>query len=222
MKKCNTCKVTLYDSEIYCPLCYLPLNKTKKSIVQYPDYNVIISKKKIVNNTSLFVAISSAIICMYINLFTHQKGEVFWSLIVSSSILYTYIEYNLLSKQVFLGEKILFSYIYTSSLLVIIDFVTGMNQWSTEYVFPFITLGVIIILTILAVRGKRFFSEYFGYILSVVGVSLISIIFFLLNLNKNGWSAFIVLITSLILVIGLYVFADKTLKEEIKRRFNRR
>lgn len=221
MKKCKNCNVQVYDNEDLCPLCFNKLGDSFETAVEFPKYENLIEKKKILRNLPLFMALSTIIICVFIDIFTHKSGVVLWSAIVTASVLYVLEMYYVIRKHINFGEKILCSYSLLSLLLIIIDFLTGMLFWSTDYVFPFLTVATILYLTILAIRSKPLFSEYFGYIIAVTAISFSSVIMYLIGWNTNAWGPFVSIVSCSIIALGLYLFANKTLKEEINKRFHR-
>ncbi len=220
MKKCNNCNVQVYESEKICPLCYTKLGESKDSEVLYPQYKNIISEKSPLKHLPLFITATVILICVYINLFTHRPGNVVWSLIVSAAVLFVFAMYNVIKIQDRYGAKIVYGYLCISLLLMAIDFSTGKHLWSTDFVFPFLTLATIVYLTALAVRSKRYFSEYFGFILVVLVISFASVIIYFLGFNNRAWGAFIANMACILIALGLYLFADKNLKTEIKKRFH--
>ncbi len=221
MKKCNNCNVAVYDSEELCPLCFESLGTQSETFVEYPKYKKLVSEKKPLKNSPLFISVTSIIISIYINIFTHEAGSILWSIIATSAILFCLGMFYIISENMRLAQKMFYGYLLLSALLLTIDFSTGMLFWSTDFVFPFLTVAMLILYTILAVRSKRYFSEYFGFILAVTLISFLPIGTFLLGFNTNVWGAFVAVITCVVVAMGLYLFADKALKDEIKKRFHR-
>ncbi len=225
MNRCNTCNVNLYNGEDRCPLCKCDIpNSDKVSLnpAKYPLYYDILKNRSPLRNIPLFVSITAMLICIYINIFSHRDGRVFWSGIVVAALILANAEFWLVKTTTKrFGAKILLSYIFLSLLLFAIDFFAGMLFWSTNYVFPFLTLATTVYLTVLALRSKRLFSEYFGYIMAVIAMSLIPIPIFVVGFSTEVWGMFVSVITSIIISIGLFLFADETLKKEIAKRFHR-
>ncbi len=222
MKKCKTCDVTIYESEKFCPLCHNKMGRTKASIIEYPRYEDVIEAASSLRNIPLFITITGILICTFINIFTHDKGEILWSILTGASILYSFFMFKLLkSPHRRFGAKLVCSYILSCILVTIIDFSTYMLFWSTDIVFPFFTLGVIVYLTVLAIQNKRSFSEYFGYILVVTALSFISVILYSIGFYHRAWGSFVAILSCIIIATGLYLFADSTLKAEVKKRFYR-
>ncbi len=221
MKRCDSCNVSVYDSEPVCPLCYRDMGEVQKTSVEYPKYRDIISGKTPLRNLPLFIAATAIIVCIYINLFTYDSGDILWSLIVSAGVLYGLAMYYIIRTPNRYGARVLYGYLSLSALLVILDFSTGRHYWSTDFAFPFLTIAVILYLTVLALRSKRLFSEYFGYILVVTLLSFLSVFSYILGFYNYSWGAFVTVVACVIIALGLYLFADKALKAELKKRFHR-
>ncbi len=222
MNKCNNCGVYVYESDSSCPLCQTKLGEEKDTVVKYPNYKDIVAHRSLLRNIPLFITFTASVICIYINFFTYDRGDLFWSVIVSVSLLYiNEVIYLMHSPSKRFGAKVLLNYVFLSGYLIVIDFFTGMRLWSTNYVFPFLTIATIIFLTVLAIRSKRLFSEYFGYILSVMLIGVIPIIIYLIGFSDQAWGAFVAIICCAIIALGLYLFSDKTFKAELRKRFHR-
>ncbi|MFI3324964.1 MAG: DUF6320 domain-containing protein [Clostridia bacterium] len=222
MNRCNNCNVLLYESEKKCPLCKSKISSISQTNVEYPEYKNIIQEKSPLKNLPLFVSSTIILICLYINIFTYDPGEIFWAFIVTSSVLYIFLSYKLArTKTKKYGSKILYAYLFLSAFLFIIDLITGFNLWSLNYVLPFLTIAVTVYLTALAIRNKRGFTEYFAYILAVLAIDVVSTVFDLLAFGNASWGEFATVITCLIIALFLYLFADKSLKDEVKKRFHR-
>lgn len=221
MNKCKHCNLSIYDSEVVCPLCHTAMDTTAHTVVEYPKYEDLITAKFILRHMLWFIAMATLLVCVYIRIFT-QEAKIFWPVIIGATMLYCLaMLWVIRTKKKPYGAKIMYSYIFLSAFAITIDFITDFFLGSTDFIFPFLTLAAIIYLTVLAVRSKRLFSEYFGYMLAVLAIGLLSIPIYLLGLNEYEWGAFIALASSALIAIGLYLFADKNLKEEVKKRFHR-
>ncbi len=221
MNKCSKCNVFVHESEPLCPLCYEEMPETKPSVVEYPSYNQISKVSSPLRNIPHFAGITATIICIFINIFTHDKGEIIWVVPTGASVLFALGIYMLARSQFHrFGEKILYGYVMFAVFIIVIDFSTKMLFWSTDFVFPFATLVILIYFTYLSLRSKSTFSEYFGYLITITLISLSSILFYMLDLYNYTWGSFITILSCVIIVLALYLFADKSLKEEVKKRFH--
>ncbi len=224
MNRCNECNVNVYESERRCPLCnsaleHEAINKTK---VEYPQYSDITKKQSQLRKLPAFISVSISIICIYINIFTHSDEGILWSVIVVSSLIFANgVFYTTRSTARRFGAKILIYHVMLSAFAIIIDFNTGSHFWSTDYVFPFLTLGTIVYLTLLGIRSKRYFSEYFGYILVVMLIGLAPIAMYLLGFSNVSWGIFVSTLCCIIVILALLTFFSNSFKMELKKRFHR-
>ncbi len=222
MNRCSKCNVEVFESEKKCPLCFQNFEKTADTNVQYPEYNDIVTHKSALRNVPLFVTVTASLICIYINFFTHEEGDAIWSIVVSASLIFSTAVFSVVkSTSKRFGAKIFENLILVSVFIFIIDLSFGMSFWSTNYVFPYLIIGTSLYLMFLAIRSKRLFSEYFGYIISVTILGITPIPIYLFGFSNLPWGMFVSVISSAIIALGLYFFADKTFKEEIKKRFHR-
>ncbi len=225
MNRCNKCNVDVYQSDSRCPLCKTPFeeyNEENNAVVRYPEYQRLIKRRSKLWKVPTFVSIVAIFITVYINIFTYNQGDILWAGIVTTALIYINGVIKVLkSKSKRYGAKVLLNYLLLSMLLVALDVFTGWMYWSTNYVFPFLTIAVSLYLTILAIRSKQLFSEYFGYILVVMLISFIPIPIYLLGFADRLWGVFIAAIACAIISIGLFLFADKQLKQEMIKRFHR-
>ncbi len=225
MNRCENCNVKVFESEHLCPLCHREVAKaeqTSSTAVEYPDYQQIKKHRSALWNVPFFVSFAASLLCVYINIFTHQPGNIIWSIIVVAALFYVSCVISVIKSTANrFGSKVVKNYILLSVFLFVVDIMSGMHYWFTNFVFPFLTVATTIYLTVLAVRSKRLFSEYFGYILVVTAFGLIPIPIYLLGLSDVAWGMFVSVTSSIIIALGLYFFSDKTFKQEIKKRFHR-
>ncbi len=225
MNRCTNCNVEVYESDKCCPLCKLAFDTSayeKDTPVKYPEYSEITKKISKIWKVPVFVSIVAIFISVYINIFTHESGSIIWAGIVAVALFYINAVIKVLkSKSKRYGAKVLLNYVITSSFIIALDMFTGRLFWSTNYVFPFLTIAVTLYLTVLAIRSRQLFSEYFGYIMVAVCISFVPIPIYLLGFSDRLWGVFIAAIACVLIVIGLFLFADKRLKQEILKRFHR-
>ncbi len=223
MNKCSKCGVFVYENQSCCPLCFEKFSNNKETVISYPKYEDIIKNRTPLKNLPLFLSISAGVICFFINLL--MVGSRWWSIIVIFSLIYSNVTLWLVnSKKLHFGRKVLIDYLILAITLIIIDIVTGMRFWSTDYVFPFLSFATTCYLMYLSLRTRAMFVEYFGYILVSMIISFIpaaiSFVLLIIGFNYVPWGVFSVAIGSLIITFGLYLFADDMLKQELKKKFH--
>ncbi len=222
MNKCPNCDVNVYESEIKCPLCDYKFENNKRTNVQFPSYNYIIKNRSSLKNVPVFITFVVIVICCYINFFTYDTGDVLWSLIVAiSCVLATAIIRLLHTKSLRFGSKVVMLYFSVSVFLFFIDMLTGPLFWATNYAIPLFTVVVTLYLTVLTVKSRQKFAEYFGNLLTVCIFSFTPILIYFSGYSNLTWGFLISGIFSCIIVLALYLFSDRSLKQELKKRFHR-
>ncbi len=222
MNRCENCDVDLFDSEKKCPLCGEKFSGTGDSVIKYPEYKEIVSKRSPLWNVPMFVLFATTLICFYINFFTYDDGDVIWSAIVVAALLYINGVIGAVKSHTNrFASKVLINYVLLSVFVIVLDIILGMRFWSTNYVFPFLTILTTLFITVLALRSKSLFSEYFGYIITVTILSITPIPIYVFGLSNQPWGVFIAIMICAIIALGLYLFSHKTFKQEIKKRFHR-
>ncbi len=213
MNRCKECNVQVYESERRCPLCHADMGQTKPTEVVYPEYSDIITLRSPLRNLPLFVSLTSIIVCVLVNWYTYDASEILWAGIVTAGVLYGFAMYKLTrTRKKNHGAKMLYSYITTGLLLLAINLFVGGFLWSVDIVLPALSLATIVYLTVCALRNRERFSEYFGYIMAVTLIGIAALVV---------WGIFIGVAVGVVIVLGLYLFADKGLREEIRKRFHR-
>lgn len=223
MKKCNICGVSVHEQHTNCPLCRKALGEAHTTDTSYPDYQQFYREIKDFSMTKLFlfIAIAAPIIALTVNLFTLNKTQFPWSVIVSISVLYAWFTWRYtIRAKIHLGGKILCQFFALSILLFTIDRVTGFHKWSTDYIIPALSVGATLFVTLIAVSKKTRWDNYMGYLLATFFTSPFPICLYFFGLADILWPSFASLLTAGLTLIGLIVFSDRKFKEEMKKRFH--
>ncbi len=222
--RCRKCKVNV-NGEI-CPLCKAKTDDIENSSADYscnyPKYpKNRKSWREILKKSTIFITVSLTLISVFINIFTYEKADNLWSIIVSGAMCLALVSViQIISKQTYIGRKILCIYVCISIFLVVIDILYGFTKWSTNYVVPFMNIAVAIYFTFNAVLRKNRFSDYFGYLIFVFVLSFIPILYYIFGLSDRLWSSLVASLSCVIIAFGLWIFADKKLKNELKKIFH--
>ncbi len=222
MNRCPNCDINVFESEKKCPLCKYEFQNIKSTNVQFPEYEHIIKNRTSLKNVPVFIAFVVIVICCYINIFTHNSGDALWSLIVAVCCLLATALFRIThTKSLRYGSKIVLNYFTISVFLFLIDMLTTANFWSTNFAIPLFTMCTTLALTVLTVKSRQKYSEYFGNLLTICLLSFAPVIIYLLGFSNIAWGFLASGIFSCIIAFGLYMFSDKTLKQELKKRFHR-
>ncbi|MDR0984280.1 MAG: DUF6320 domain-containing protein, partial [Ruminococcus sp.] len=155
VSRCIKCNVTV-ESGKRCPLCHTPIRGGGISDVSYPEYVPKYSDNRRFTLFRLFsfLSIVTGVLCTMINIFTFQKGSTLWSAIVITFLLFGWSAlFTLRNKHINTAGKTLLFYLLIITGMLLIDIWSGFDKWSTTYVIPFVTMAVILYVTLLASIG---------------------------------------------------------------------
>jgi hypothetical protein len=212
--------VSVYPQHEKCPLCAAPLGGGEGSETRYPAV-LPEGKKHIWAKTFLLLGIVGSILCVFINIFEPEHSKYIWSLIVCAGTAAAWvITASLLSETISPGAKLLNIFFAAVGATLAVDFAAGFTQWSTTYVIPFTAIGLTALLTLLAIRDRKRYQEYRGYLLAMFFISLCPIFVFLLSLSLFAWTACAAALYSVFTAIGFWILAEKGFRTEMKKRFH--
>lgn len=218
MKYCTKCKANVNTQKKQCPVCFdeLEINEENtKAINIYPTtkvYDNVANKNLFLTRLFLFMTISIASTCLFINFLT--STEVMWSYVVLVSMLYIWIlvKHTIISKRG-IFEKVLFQFLGILGVIMMTNFVAGSEQsWFWNYVVPSASLATTTALVfVVFVNTKRadFLLSFFLMSLVLITTSIILLTtgtdtFRLLNLINLLYTG--------LFALGIIIFGFKTLK----------
>lgn len=217
MKRCKNCKISVYPQHERCPLCGLPVGTAEDSPTCYP-VTVYEVKRQLGLKTFKLFCIVTSVVCVFINIF---ESQYLWSPIVCAVAAALWVTISsLVSKTISRSAKLLNIFLVFAGAAFVIDLSVGFSKWSTTFVIPFATIGLTAILTVFAIRNRKRYQEYLGYLVAMFFISLCPIFVFLLSLSLYAWTAFAAAIYSVLTVVGFWIFADKGFRNEMKKRFH--
>ncbi|GIO23367.1 DUF6320 domain-containing protein [Oceanobacillus sp. J11TS1] len=214
---CANCKT--YTKQQYCPLCKQKLSEKADSNEYYPVYETKIQRRRFAQRLTLFIAIFAISTSLLINLLTDTNK--FWFLYVLGPVLYglLFINHTILSKA-HTGSKVIFQVIALSVMLFILDAASGGPGWSIHYVIPFLVTLATLLVTIIVLRKPMKWREYIGYMTTMVILGFLPVILFLSSWSTVLWPSAATALYALLTLIGMILFSEKTMKNEIVRRFH--
>ncbi len=227
MKKCNKCNITIETNQLYCPLCHQTLEgKTKSDFKEvYPEYISINSKVvSTLRKILMTVSIVSTIVLILINFFTFDGR--YWLFIPIGGILYFWVlvRVGVLSKRN-VAFRISFLTVLAIGFLILIDFqeplsTTVTYRWSINYLMPLLLLSCNLAISTLMWIKRLYYRDYFFYLLIIVLFSLIPLILALFDIVVVLWPSIVAFGLAVFIVVFLFVFFPKSLREEIRKRFH--
>lgn len=224
MNRCNHCKLTFEGKQSICPLCQSMTEELDNGLItQYPSYDLrSIRKDGFFTKLIRFVSLAIVLSTIYINAFTYSYASSLWSVTVLTTWLLIVLTRRIIkSKRRHLGNKLLSLYSIFILYMLILDFTYGFTHWSLTFVMPITTIMMSLIFTFIAAMSRHKFVDFFGYLLSIICLSFVPILAFLLGLSDYLWLSSLASFICLIIVIGLYEFAGSALKNEVKKKLTR-
>ncbi|MCK9574408.1 MAG: DUF6320 domain-containing protein [Clostridia bacterium] len=221
MKFCNICKINVNTTKSYCPLCNQTLKGESDSLPDpFPENIMPVRKienlnKKILLFSMLFVIISLLIVNLVL------YNGVFWCIIPIISVLYAWfiIRLGILSKTN-TAFKILVLTTILILLLCLIGIVLNDFKWVIEYATPFLLVACSFAIGLIVLIKRIEWREYLFYLLSIAILGFAPIVFYYTKLIVVVWPALINALCSALIILGLFLFWSKPLKNEIQKRLH--
>lgn len=223
MKKCPKCSVDVLNNRLTCPLCHTVLDIDGKSVVyqEYPRYIAPVEKSNLSKRIVLFLGIIIIMISIVINYLTFDKNNPsYWSSIVVAGIMLalSILLISILSNlSIFI--KILAPAIFTELLFLVIE-INLQKYWSIYYFVPFLTIGLLITIFILHLSLKNRGKELVVNLLFCDCIAIVVSIILLIRKIKVQWTYFTLLTFSLIMLLIIFFFLGKSLKEELAKKMH--
>jgi hypothetical protein len=102
----------------------------------------------------------------------------------------------------------------------ILDMILGFSGWSLDYLAPILILAGIISLVIFIFIKPLLFLNYFIYMLTITFFGIIQLVLLLSNIIEFKVISIIAVFTSIMTIIGMFMFGDKKAKNEFIKRFH--
>lgn len=218
MQYCEQCKVSVRGGDSICPLCQHRLQGEKEEDL-YPKLQTIYKKFELFFKLLIVGTISSAMICVGVNLILPQAG--FWSLYAIFGLIGFWISLvNVLKRRDNLLKSIAVQAFVLTILCVILDFLMGWSNWSLDYFIPIAYSVELLSLYIIALVKRLPPEEYIIYMISALLFCIVPITLYLTGLLTVMLPSIICLVLSVITLVWLIVFEGKRLFWEFKKRFH--
>lgn len=229
MNICRNCNVIIYDDTDVCPLCHSVLDELSEeemhqspvigSGAPYPDVRKRTKRLHFVMRLILFLFILAEIGLIIIN--RVATPHFWWSGISGIAMIYTYLSMIYwINHDAGYAAKIGLQLILTMTLLLGIDYFTGMSGWSLKWAIPGVILfGDAIVFFLMMLNRQHWYS--YTLLLLLIAICSVAII----SLYFSGKIANVVLPVTCTAVTGVYllgtiIFGDREITRELKRRFH--
>lgn len=223
MKICPKCHVEVLNNRLTCPLCHTVLDATdcNERCQEYPKYQPPIEKYNMAKRMIMFWGLIAIIVSVVINYLTFDKSNPdYWSSIVSVGIILGLVVtlITILSK-LSITIKVLTPMIFAELLILTIE-INSKKYWSFYYLVPFLVIAFLVIIFILhlslEVKGREL-------VVNLLFFDIVALVFSLIALIKKvkvSWTYMTLLTFSVIMLLVIFFFLGKTLKEELAKKMH--
>lgn len=221
MKYCNQCKIKIKDDMNRCPICEAPLEALDDHVHEkrYPELDDIQVEYNFVKKIFTFVSVLIVITSIIVD-FKFNEG-IMWSVLSIGAVLYSWtVLYHAIKNNVHMASKILVQAISASIFLFLIDQMIGFRGWSVNYVIPQLYILANIAIFILMLINRMAWREYMIYQIVMTVIGLIPVIMILNGVVTRPLFSYISIGLSAAIIVGTIIFKDKTVKDELIRRFH--
>ena len=220
MNYCDECKMDIKDDTLLCPLCGNKVREIEEGQENYyPKFEGASSRIETLRKILIFFSIVIGALSLLINYYF--ESDLLWSLIPIIVIIYFWLALNnVIRKNTNPAFKILFQVIVGSIFIVAIDFAKGMEGWSFNFVVPVILCIGIASVMLLILFNRTNWARYVVY-QSILGLfGFIPLILYFTGFSQSFIMSIIPSVFSFVCLVATFVFGDKTIKNEFKRRLH--
>jgi len=224
VKQCEHCKVIVEGSSSICPLCYGKVTNEKSvdsKNVFFPAYHV--SKgdktKHLFPQITIFITVFVTSVCLLINLLTTPDHLWFVFVMVSALYFLLLVNHTILSTY-HMGSKIIMQVIGVSIMLFVLDYNSGFEKWSVNIVHPFLVLGATLLITVIILFQRMRWRDYVVYIITMIALGFMPLLLHTFGISDLLWPSAGTALYALLTFTGMFLFADQSFKNDLKRRFH--
>lgn len=224
MKYCSSCNVLVDNPIERCPLCFTSLTQHDASpeFQSYPSLLQKAARYNLLLRILIMLSLTACAVCVTVNLLTLSRwGGMLWSLVVVGNIAYMWIAVSTaVRKRAKLGVNIIVQVISLSLLMLLLDWFSGQNNWALNYVVPFLLITATLSITIITIIRRMDAGSFILYFFLIALMGFIPIFLLAFGLTTVRWPALVSAGYSGLSLISLFIFADRTTKQELKKRFH--
>ncbi len=219
MSRCRQCNVEIKDKTHECPLCHTVLEQSGENQNAYPNVRLMVKRLQLAGRIYFFVFLVISVLLAAIN---HEYYQgTWWCGIVIASLAYPYLilRFAVLNDAGY-RAKIIVLTLCGILLVVLIDFITGYDGWSVNYVIPggvlLVDAGIIFLMLI----NIRNWQSYLLFQIAMILCSIVLLIFYQFEIITEPLLSWVALGVSVFLFLGSYIIGDRRARIELKRRFH--
>lgn len=223
MKICPKCHVKVLNNRLTCPLCHtvLEVSDSKERCQEYPKYQPPVEKYNMAKRMIMFWGLIAIIVSIVINYLTFdKKNPDYWSSIVTVGIILGLVItlITILSK-LSITIKVLTPMVFVELLILTIE-INSKKYWSFYYLVPFLIIVFLIVIFILhlslEIKGRELVVSLLFFDIAALVFSLVALI----KKVRVSWTYMTLLTFSVIMLLVIFFFLGKTLKEELAKKMH--
>ena len=119
-----------------------------------------------------------------------------------------------------ISKTILYQIVIISSILVVLDLLTGWHKWSINYGIPAMSLFGVLTIAVIAMIMYRSIEDYVIYLIMNGLFALIPLIFVLTGFVDVQWPSVVSILLSVISLSGTMLFSGIDTLSELKKRLH--
>ena len=219
MAECKKCGVRITDDTDRCPFCRCVLEDdgTKGENV-YPDVENKVKVWRHIRRIVLFLSIC-AMVGMFIALY--MGADIFnWTIVVGLILLYVNVTiYMTITDRIGYMFKTLFLTLAVVFILIGIDYFTGYNRWSYDYILPTALMFLDFSCVLLMLINRRNWQSYISLQLFNIFWSVVLMVMLQLDIIRQPVMVLIPVAASLVIFTGTVILGGRRATDELKRRF---
>lgn len=225
MKNCNACHVHVtMPHRHFCPLCGAELQETAVSEPfvapnNYPNLRGQIRQYNFIKRLILFVTLLACAISVLVNWLV--TPTMWWSVIVLLVSVYCWVTIPpLLRRGANYATRTVWQALFTSALVIVLDFYTGYRGWSVSFVIPSLLSAGILAIGLMAIFNRTNWTQYMFSEIWMAVFAFVPLILYLADIAQNLVMVLVPAGLGIASILAMIVFGDKSLKNEFRRRFN--
>lgn len=185
----------------------------------YPRIQYDPDKWKHMVNVFYLVLFAVAAVLGVVNYATYNGS--LWSVIAIGGMIYVAltVRYSIM-RHANLAFKMVVQTLAADLLLVVIDYETGYRGWAVNYAIPSTLLFMDIGVVFLIIVNRLNWQSYFMYQIAITIFSFIPVILWAAGLVTNPAMALVTVIITVLTLIITILLGDRSVKNELKRRFH--
>ncbi|MDI9469410.1 MAG: DUF6320 domain-containing protein [Bacillota bacterium] len=227
-QRCAVCEVTILGAKRACPLCQNPLSPdgwcaptdTDPKLpqdawvrVEVPEHQHL--ALRILGFVSIALVVSSFVLWWLFPI------PIRWPLILLLALASMWLSLaSILHRRRRFARIVNLQLSLLVPLAVIWDFAIGWRGWSLDYAIPFLCIAAMGTLYITALSLRLDARDYLIYLLLIAALSLLPLVFLLLDLVSNPLPSLLSVALAVLLFAAIILFQGAAMKAELERRLH--